>query len=473
MKISFIGHAAVLVEAKGVRILSDPWWKGPCFGAQWWIHPAPWLAPLEAAAADFIYVSHGHSDHLHPSTLRSLPTTAKVIVSSALDIAEPIEKFGFEVISFAPKEVREIAPGVRVEVTPTHGSDTLMVIDDGEEICLNLNDAVHATPSEPRAAIIADLKSRYGRADYAFCGYGTASHFPNCYIVSGGDREAKIGEDRNIWGNLGLAELAREQNVEEIVVALDDRRDSMPVRALLDCKLAGLTITDYATFWERETGKVDLEALHPSWLIFSDGFVGGRPQAIVKRVFDLMSSLVLLAATFPLLCLTAILVRLDSPGPIFYRQERVGLNGVPFPLLKFRSMANDAEKDGVPRWAEVNDTRVTGVGRVIRLTRVDEIPQIINVMRGEMSFIGPRPERPFFVDRLKDLIPYYYERHRVKPGISGWAQLNYPYGASDEDAKQKFQFDLYYIKNYSLFLDLIVLVQTARVVMWPSGAGAR
>ncbi len=284
------------------------------------------------------------------------------------------------------------------------------------------------------------------------------------------DRSVKIDERRDMWGNLRLADLADEQDIEEIVVALDDRRAGMPVDALLDCKLAGIAVTEYSTFWERETGRVDLDALHPSWMIFSDGFVGGGLQAIAKRGFDLLASLAILVWTLPLLMVTAIAVRLESPGAVLYRQERVGLNGKPFMLNKFRSMRADAEKDGVPKWAAVNDSRVTMVGRLIRKSRIDEIPQVLNIFKGEMSLIGPRPERPFFVDRLRDAIPYYFERHRVKPGISGWAQLNYPYGASDEDALQKFQFDLYYVKNYSLFLDLLVLIQTVRVVLWPVGA---
>ena len=284
------------------------------------------------------------------------------------------------------------------------------------------------------------------------------------------DKELKTAEDKNIWGNMSLVDLCAERGVEEIVVAIDERRGGMPTSALLDCKLAGVTVSDYSTFWERETGKVDLDALHPSWLIFSDGFVGGWLQAMLKRIFDVCASLVLLVAALPVLLVISVLVKLESPGPVFYRQERVGLNGQPFMLLKFRSMRSDAEADGVPRWAAVNDSRITRLGNFIRKTRIDEIPQIFNVLKGEMSFIGPRPERPFFVDQLRDAIPYYLERHRVKPGISGWAQLNYPYGASIEDAKEKFQFDLYYIKNYSLFLDLIVLIQTARVVIWPNGA---
>jgi exopolysaccharide biosynthesis polyprenyl glycosylphosphotransferase len=190
---------------------------------------------------------------------------------------------------------------------------------------------------------------------------------------------------------------------------------------------------------------------------------------MLKRAFDLLASVLLLLFSIPIMLFAAIAIKLDSRGPIFHLQERVGLNGDVFKLVKFRSMQTDAEEDGVPRWAAVNDSRVTRVGAFMRRTRVDEIPQIFNVSRGEMSFIGPRPERPYFVDELRQSIPYYFERHRVKPGISGWAQLNYPYGASVEDAKEKFQYDLYYIKNYSLFLDLIVLIQTARVVLWPDG----
>lgn len=283
------------------------------------------------------------------------------------------------------------------------------------------------------------------------------------------DRETKIGNGHYNWGNMSLPDLAREQGVEEIVIAIDDRRGGMPVDALLSCKLDGVMVTEYSTFWERESGRVDLDALHPSWLIFSDGFVGGKLQANFKRLLDIIASVLLLAFTLPVILMTMVAIKLESRGPVFYRQERVGKNGEPFMLLKFRSMRTDAEADGNPQWAAVNDSRVTAVGSFIRKARIDEIPQILNVLNGEMSFIGPRPERPFFVEELRQVIPYYFERHRVKPGISGWAQLNFPYGASVEDAKQKFQFDLYYIKNYSLFLDLIVLIQTVRVVLWPKG----
>lgn len=190
MKISLIGHAAILVEARGVRILSDPWWEGPCFGAQWWLHPAPWLEPLGQAPPDFIYISHGHSDHLHAGTLRRLPKSAKVIVSAEGDTAEPIRQMGFDVLTLDPRERREIADGVHVEIAPTYGDDTLMVVGDGEETCINLNDALHAAPQRIQRDVTRDLAKRYGRADYVFCGYGTASHFPNCYRIPGKDDAA-------------------------------------------------------------------------------------------------------------------------------------------------------------------------------------------------------------------------------------------------------------------------------------------
>jgi sugar transferase (PEP-CTERM system associated) len=263
-----------------------------------------------------------------------------------------------------------------------------------------------------------------------------------------------------------IAALARERLVDEIVIATRDRR-GLPIDDLLDCKLKGVNIVEYLSFWEREKGQIDLEALQPSWLFFSDGFRMHWVTNFVKRSFDVIVSLVFLVITAPVIVVTALAVRLDG-GPVFYRQERVGLDNRHFQLLKFRSMSVNAETDG-PRWAAANDQRITRVGAFIRKTRIDEIPQVINVLRGDMSFIGPRPERPFFVETLKREIPYYAERHRVKPGISGWAQINYPYGASVEDARQKLTYDLYYVKNRSLFLDMVILLQTARVVLWPEG----
>ena len=259
-----------------------------------------------------------------------------------------------------------------------------------------------------------------------------------------------------------------ENRVDEVVVAPNDRR-GLPVRDLLGCKLAGVRVTEYATFWERETGQVDLDEITPGWLAFSDGFHQSGLYEAVSRLLDVAVSLTLLVLTLPLTLVTAVLVKLESPGPLFYRQTRVGLHGKPFDVLKFRSMRADAEKDG-PRWAAAKDNRVTRVGAVIRKVRVDEIPQVINVLRGEMSFVGPRPERPVFVEDLARRIPYYESRHEVKPGITGWAQINYPYGASYEDARRKLSYDLYYIKNRSLFLDAIIILQTVKVLLWNDGA---
>jgi sugar transferase (PEP-CTERM system associated) len=266
----------------------------------------------------------------------------------------------------------------------------------------------------------------------------------------------------------GVLPIARATRVDEIVVAVRERR-GLPMGELLECRMHGIAVTDSHTFWERESGCVELEGLRPSWLVYCDGFKVGSIQNMIKRSFDLLISLVVLILTMPLLIATAIAIRLESPGPIFYRQERVGMDGKPYSLLKFRSMRVDAESDGVPRWAAVRDSRITRVGSFIRMTRIDELPQIFCVLRGDMSFIGPRPERPFFVDELLAQLPYYSQRHRVRPGISGWAQINYPYGASVEDARAKLTYDLYYIKNYSIFLDMIILIETIRVVLWPRG----
>ena len=235
--------------------------------------------------------------------------------------------------------------------------------------------------------------------------------------------------------------------------------------------MAGVNVTDYLSFWERETGQIDLDEVKPSWLALSDGFRVNKMHRFFKRAFDIVVSLAFLIITLPLMLVTALLIKLESPGPIFYRQTRTGLHGKPFDVIKFRSMRQDAEKDGVPKWASNVDSRITRVGHLIRRSRIDEIPQVLNVLMGHMSFVGPRPERPFFVKELEDEIPLYSLRHNVRPGITGWAQVNYPYGASVEDAKRKLAYDLYYAKNGGLFLDLVILTQTVRVVL--SGDGAR
>jgi sugar transferase (PEP-CTERM system associated) len=266
-----------------------------------------------------------------------------------------------------------------------------------------------------------------------------------------------------------LLELSYRLGASEIVVAADERR-GLPVRQLLHCKLAGIQIIDFLDFWERETRTVDLDALKPSWLFYSDGFRCGPIDEFLKRMFDIVVSSSLLAFTFPLLIVTACLIKLESPGPVLYQQQRVGLHGRVFTILKFRSMRIDAETDGRPRWAMQRDPRVTRVGAVIRKLRIDELAQILNVLRGDMSFVGPRPERPYFVAELAKSVPYYAERHWVRPGITGWAQINFPYGASTEDARRKLTYDLYYVKNRSIFLDALILLQTARVIFWNQGA---
>jgi sugar transferase (PEP-CTERM system associated) len=267
-----------------------------------------------------------------------------------------------------------------------------------------------------------------------------------------------------------LGRFVENLGVSEVVLALEERRNALPLKDLLRVKTMGVHVNDFSSFIERETGRVDLDSLNPSWLIFSDGFSSGRMvSSAAKRLFDIAASGLLLLLTLPVIVLFALLVKLDSKGPAFFRQTRVGLYGQTFNLIKLRSMTADAEKDGA-KWAERNDPRVTRVGKFIRKVRIDELPQVWTVLKGEMSFVGPRPEVPRFVAELEEDLPYYAERHMVKPGITGWAQINYPYGASTEDARHKLEYDLYYAKNYTPFLDLLILLQTLRVVLWPEGA---
>ena len=265
---------------------------------------------------------------------------------------------------------------------------------------------------------------------------------------------------------------ASEHGVDEIVVAMDDRRQGFPMHEFLECRLSGIEIIDLATFLERETGKVRLDVTSPSWFIFGEGFRVSPVQQSLERMFDVVASVGLLVAAAPFMLLTLVAIKLEDGlrAPVLYRQRRVGQHGQVFSVLKFRSMRIDAEQPGEARWATSNDPRVTRVGAWIRKTRIDELPQLFNVLRGDMSFVGPRPERPEFVEKLEQVIPYYRERHAVKPGITGWAQLCYPYGASEKDALEKLQYDLYYVKNRSIVFDLAILVQTVEVVLWGKGA---
>ena len=268
-----------------------------------------------------------------------------------------------------------------------------------------------------------------------------------------------------------LLRTVHELRVSEIVLAVRERRGGvLPLRQLLECKLKGVKVMDLTSFYERELGVLKIDNLRASWLIFSQGFDQGLLRDMIKRSFDVLTSLALLLLTLPVLMLAMLAILLESGRPIFYRQERVGQGGVPFMILKLRTMVQDAEKDGQPRWAGRNDARITPVGRFLRRSRIDELPQLINVLRGDMSFVGPRPERPFFVQHLLEDIPYYDVRHSVKPGVTGWSQVRYPYGASVEDSLAKLQYDLYYVKNHSLFLDLLILIDTAQVVLLGKGA---
>lgn len=268
-----------------------------------------------------------------------------------------------------------------------------------------------------------------------------------------------------------LMSMVKEHDINEIVVAVRNRRsDYFPIEELLECKLNGVKVCDMATFFERETNQIRVDYLQPSWLVFGGGFDQSFLRTNIKRDFDLFASMALLIVTLPVMLITALCIFIEDRRPIFYRQERVGLDGRPFMVLKFRSMRNDAEKSGKPQWASENDPRTTRVGRIIRKLRIDELPQIINVFKGEMSFVGPRPERPYFVKQLCEEVPYYNVRHSIKPGITGWAQVRYQYGASVEDAIEKLQYDLYYVKNHSLFLDMIILIDTVQVVLFGKGS---
>ncbi len=267
-----------------------------------------------------------------------------------------------------------------------------------------------------------------------------------------------------------LPEIVATTQAETIVVALSERRGTFPLQAILECKLQGLRIEDWPAFYEKITGKIFVQNLRPSWLLFSEGFTHTRVARVVKRVVDLVLSVLFLALGSPIFLFVAIAIKLDSRGPIFFRQERVGERGQIFRLLKFRTMLDDAEAHTGPVWTTEKDPRITSIGRWLRKTHLDEFPQICNVLKSEMSFIGPRPERPHFVAQLQGKIPYYAQRHAIKPGITGWAQVRYRYGASIEDAEEKLQYDLYYVKNMSIFLDTLILLSSIQVVLFGRGA---
>jgi sugar transferase (PEP-CTERM system associated) len=280
----------------------------------------------------------------------------------------------------------------------------------------------------------------------------------------------RVDSDMLVKTDMSLCGFIQARDIDEVVVAVDDRRGNIPVDDLLQCRLTGVNIIDVQTLFERESYKILVDMLRPSHLIFSDGFTRNLLTDRLRRGMDILFCLLLLAVAWPFMLLTALAIKLEDGwrSPVFYLQERIGAFGRPYHVIKFRSMIENAEQNGA-QWAQQNDMRVTRVGAFIRKYRIDELPQIFNVLRGEMGFVGPRPERPVFVEELKTKIPFYNERHLVKPGITGWAQLNYAYGASENDSREKLQYDLYYIKNRSLLLDLIILVQTVEVVLFGRG----
>ena len=266
-----------------------------------------------------------------------------------------------------------------------------------------------------------------------------------------------------------MSDVLNSKKIDRIIIAPDDRRGAIPVQALIRCKMQGIVVEQGVNFYERVAGKILVERVNPSWIFFSDGFTLSRFKRVIKRTADILLACVLLVVSLPLLILSAIIIKLESPGSIFYLQERVGQNSTTFKLIKLRSMCTDAEKDGAV-WASVNDSRVTRFGAIMRKTRIDELPQLWNILKGEMSMVGPRPERPVFVEKLVQVIPYYDIRHTAKPGVTGWAQVCYPYGASTEDALRKLEYDLYYLKNISIALDMFIIFKTIKIILFQRGA---
>jgi sugar transferase (PEP-CTERM system associated) len=302
--------------------------------------------------------------------------------------------------------------------------------------------------------LIVNTNHRHTLAGYYQCSLED-TYVPSNSIIGNGD---------------DIATAVARAKASKIVVSLSDRRRALPIDGILACKLKGVEVIDAPSFYEQLTGKLFIEAITPAWFVFSDGFKLTPLKILVKNTLDKIFALCLFTVTMPLFPIIAVLIKLESKGPIFYRQIRVGQGERLISIYKFRSMRQDAENTSGAVWAKKNDMRITRIGSILRKTRLDEIPQLINVLKGEMSFIGPRPERPEFVEKLKEIIPYYSERHSVKPGITGWAQVKYPYGASVEDAIEKLRYDLYYIKNLSLLLDTFILLETVRVVLFRKGS---
>ncbi|MGB5628354.1 MAG: TIGR03013 family XrtA/PEP-CTERM system glycosyltransferase, partial [Woeseiaceae bacterium] len=312
-----------------------------------------------------------------------------------------------------------------------------------------------------RASAIYDLRRKADRRGFKIVGI----------VPAHGDSQVIRVSDQHVVGE-DIESLVKELNADEVVIAMDDRRGNLPVRSLLNCRLAGVQVIDLIEFLERESGKIRIDLVSPGWLIFSSGFRISKLRRATKRLVDLFMGASIAVVSLPVMALITLAIKIEDglSAPVLYRQVRVGYRGRNFSVLKFRSMREDAEADGEAVWAEVNDSRITRVGNVLRKLRLDELPQVFNVVRGEMSIVGPRPERPEFVSELAEAIPYYAERHAVLPGVTGWAQINYPYGSTERDAAEKLQYDLYYVKNHNVFLDLMIILQTVEVVLWGKGS---
>jgi sugar transferase (PEP-CTERM system associated) len=322
-----------------------------------------------------------------------------------------------------------------------------------------------------RRAIVVGTGAEAAAVEQSISQLGHSLSFLGFYPAKKSEGAHQVPANKIIGTGMDLVDVVNRYAVDEVIVAVRERRGGvLPLRDLLDCKLRGVRVLDLSSYYERAVGQLRLDSLHASWLIFGEGFRQNLARAFVKRVFDVAAATILLLLAAPVMLLAAVAIAVESGLPIFYRQERVGHAGRLFNVIKFRSMRRDAEVDGKPRWATSNDDRVTRVGRVMRKMRIDELPQLINVLKGDMSLVGPRPERPYFVDQLAREIPYYAVRHSVKPGVTGWAQVRYHYSASLDDAVQKLQYDLYYVKNHTLFLDIVILFETVSVVV--TGAGA-
>jgi sugar transferase (PEP-CTERM system associated) len=289
-----------------------------------------------------------------------------------------------------------------------------------------------------------------------------------------GEKPEQIGErlvNPSVIGTIdNLPAIVAEEGITRVVVSLPDRRGRLPVRDLLKLRLKGVLVEDGHTLYEKVAGKISLDSVNPSWLIFSDGFRKFRGHELAKRAFDLLFASIGIVLSFPIMLVAAIWIKIDSKGPILFRQERVGQFGRVFTLFKFRSMRVQAEQDGVPAWAQQDDSRITQAGAVLRRYRIDELPQFFNILIGDMSFVGPRPERPFFVEKLEKTLKYYPERHVVKPGLTGWAQIKFPYASSEEETREKLEYDFFYIKNSSLLFDLAIIFQTVKTVLFARGA---